>query len=281
MRMRWIAGSALLAVLHTAAEEAAEPELLNVLSYNIQSRPVLDKSAEKNPQIGRRLTAFDLVGVQELFVGDGEFFRNTGGMAHVYFGKKRHAFKLVNSGLAVLAKRPAETSATEYFEDEGSLENRLGSKGILMVRYRIGGEPLDFYTTHLAAGTEEESGESRRNQVRQIIRFIKKHSPDGNAVILCGDFNLRLDKLAAFRELGLRNCAEVMGREKEAVIDHILYRSGSGLKLTPAGWNILNEEFRDKDGRPLSDHQPLQVIFRLGAASLPELDRQTEKRPRS
>ena len=195
MRMRWIAGAALLAVLHTAAEEAAEPELLNVLSYNIQSRPVLDKSAEKNPQIGRRLTAFDLVGVQELFVGDGEFFRNTGGMAHVYFGKKRHAFKLVNSGLAVLAKCPAETSATEYFEDEGSLENRLGSKGILMVRYRIGGEPLDFYTTHLAAGTEEESGESRRNQVRQIIRFIKKHSPDGNAVILCGDFNLRLDKL--------------------------------------------------------------------------------------
>lgn len=236
-----------------------------VLCYNIQSRPVLDHASEKNPIIGRLLRKYDFAGIQEAFVSHDKMFEAADSLGGVYFGRRRHLFKLANSGLAVLSKYPVVKAEAEYFEDEGSLENRLGSKGILMVRHALNGADLDFYTTHLAAGTEADSGESRRNEMKQIINFIRRHSPPENAVILCGDFNLQQDALNPFLEFGLTNCAEELGFGALTGIDHILYRSGDKLKLTPVEWKILKTEFLFPDGKQLSDHSPVMTLFQVKA----------------
>lgn len=233
-----------------------------MLCYNIQSRPVLDNASKKNPIIGRLLQKYDIAGLQEAFVSHEKIFKSADPLGGVYFGKRRHSFKLVNSGLAVLSKYPVEKAEAEYFKDEGSLENRLGSKGVLMARYVLNNAYLDFYTTHLAAGTEADSGESRRSEIKQIISFIQKNSPPENAVILCGDFNLPFDSLKTLLTFGMINCAEKLSLKVQG-IDHIFYRSGAKLKLTPVKWEILKTEFTFPDGKQLSDHLPIMASFQV------------------
>lgn len=238
--------------------------VISVLCYNIQSRPVLDDAAGKNPRIGSKLAQYDFAGIQEQFSSPDKMFEAAdSSLGRVYFGKRRHWFKIVNSGLAVFSKHRIIGAEAEYFGDEGSLENRLGSKGILMVRCEVNGELLDFYTTHLAAGTEDESGESRRKELQQLIAFIRSHSPEENAVILCGDFNLPEEALGVLVEFGLRNCASELGAEKKNAIDHIYFRSGEKLQLRAESWESPNEDFRFPNGQALSDHAPVVAVFRL------------------
>ena len=247
-----------------AVPDGGSAATIAVLCYNIQSRPVLDDSSGKNPRIGWKLARYDFAGIQELFASPGRMFEAAdSSLGRVYFGKRRHWFKIVNSGLAVFSKHRILHAEAEYFEDEGSLENRLGSKGVLMVRCEVNGAPLDFYTTHLAAGTEAVSGESRRKELRQIIAFIRRHSPAENAVILCGDFNLPEKALGVLAEFGLRNCASELGAGKKNAIDHIYFRSGKKLPLRAESWKIPNEDFRFPNGKALSDHAPVAATFRL------------------
>ena len=236
---------------------------LSVLSYNIQCRPVLDRSAEKSVLIGRRLRTYDLVGVQEAFTEHDRLFAAAKPLHGVYFGRRRHRFKLVNSGLAVLSRYPVAGTAMEYFNDEGSLENRLGSKGVLMVRLAIGGTGLDFFTTHLAAGSEAESGAARRRELVQIVDFIRRHRDPDNAIILCGDFNLPRPELGVLEASGLQNCAVPSGGSRSPAIDHIYFQSGRRLRLHPERSAVLKSGFRFPDGSPLSDHYPLEAVFRL------------------
>ena len=256
-------------------------ETLSVISYNIQARPVLDSCAWKSVRIGERLKEYDLIGLQETFHAHDLLFEKNSVHGEVYFGKRRHFLKLVNSGLAILSRYPIEEVKAEYFEDEGSLENRFGSKGVLMARIRINGSVLDFYTTHLAAGSPGVSGEAREDELRQIAGFIRRNSPSGNAVIINGDFNLTLrSKQKELRnflaQTGLSNPAKELNCEKKTFIDHIFYRSGSTLKLKPRTWKLLKQEFTVSGKGPLSDHHPLLVEFDLTS----EKNRQEEWLPR-
>ena len=59
----------------TPAVPAGDPgPVISVLCYNIQSRPVLDDAAGKNPRIGRKLAQYDFAGIQELFASPGKVF---------------------------------------------------------------------------------------------------------------------------------------------------------------------------------------------------------------
>ncbi len=246
-----------------------EPQkTLSVISYNIQARPVLDPCAWKSVRIGERLKRYDLIGIQESFHAHDSLFEKNEVHGKVYFGKRRHCLKLVNSGLAILSRFPIEEVKAEYFEDEGSLENRLGSKGVLLARIRINGSVLDFYTTHLAAGSPGVSGEARVDELRQIAEFIRRNSPAENAVIINGDFNLTLrsrqNELRNFlKQTDLRNPAADLKCEKQSFIDHTFYRSGATLKLKPRTWKLLKQEFTDREKGALSDHHPLLVEFDL------------------
>lgn len=98
-----------------------------VVSYNIQARPLLDDCAWKSPLIGERLRPYDLAGVQESFHRSRMLFDQNALHTVVHFARRRHPAKLVGSGLAVLSRFPVTGAEAEYFEDEGSLENRVGT----------------------------------------------------------------------------------------------------------------------------------------------------------
>ena len=238
-------------------------EELSVLSYNIQARPVLDACDQKTPLIGERLNSYDLIGLQEAFSSYDKIFQRASSLEGVAFCRRRHPLKLVNSGLAVLTRFPISDIDSEYFEEEGALENCLGSKGVLMARIRVNGCDLDFYTTHLAAGEGQKLLPSKRLQLEQIISFIRKHSPKKRAVILSGDFNLRLEDLGALEVLGLVNTAVELNLQKDSFIDHIFYRSGKDLLLKPISRQVLRQGFDSPEGTPLSDHHPLLVQFEV------------------
>ena len=247
---------------------AGTRESLSVVSYNIQARPLLDACAWKSIRIGERLKRYNLLGLQETFHAHDSLFERNALHGEVYFGRRRHGLNLVNSGLAILSRFPIEEARAEYFEEEGSLENRLGSKGVLLARIRINGSVLDFYTTHLAAGTPESSGEARKDELRQIAEFIRRNSPQENAVILCGDFNLTLrspdGELGKFlTRTGLSDPAKELNCEKQTFIDHLFYRSGDALRLRPRIWRLLKQEFTEQETGALSDHHPLLVEFDL------------------
>ena len=89
----------------------------SVVSYNIQARPVLDPCSEKAPLIGAKLKPFDLIGLQEAFSGTEALFQSAQPLHSVYFGRRRHLFKLVNSGLAILTRFPMKKSHGKARED--------------------------------------------------------------------------------------------------------------------------------------------------------------------
>ena len=237
-----------------------------VVSYNIQARPVLDSCQWKSVRIGERIQNWELVGLQETFSAHSALMEKNTLHGEVYFGKRRHWLKLVNSGLAVFSRFAIESADAEYFEEEGSLENRFGSKGVLMARLKLNGTVLDFYTTHLAAGSPGVSGEARIHELRQIAAFIRRKSPSENAVILCGDFNLTLkskeNELRNFlKETGLRNPSAELNCEKKTFIDHVFYRPGKNLPLKALSWDVLKNEFPVSGRGALSDHAPVRVRF--------------------
>ena len=56
---------------------------------------------------------------------------------------------------------------------------------------------------------------------------------------------------------------QTLKRPKEANIDHIFYRSGKNLKLTPQQWSVLKKPFQMSNGEYLSDHDPVLAIFSI------------------
>ena len=246
-----------------------------VVSYNIQARPLLDDCAWKSPLIGERLRPYDLAGVQESFHRSRMLFDQNALHTVVHFARRRHPAKLVGSGLAVLSRFPVTGAEAEYFEDEGSLENRAASKGVLLARIELNHRKLDFYTTHLAAGTPAVSGEARRNQLKQFAEFIRRNSPPDHAVIACGDFNLQpaSPELAEFLEAaGLRSSTLELGFSGRPPIDPVLYRPGAGLRLRPVLRRLLKKEFAIEGRGPLSDLAPLLVEFQLAPPAEPGAD---------
>ena len=257
------------------AEIGTPRRSFTVVSYNIQARPLLDDCGWKSPLIGERLRPFDLAGLQESFCGYQQLFEQNGLHSGARFGRRRHLLKPTNSGLAVLSRFPITGAAAEYFEDEGSLENRAASKGVLLARIELNRQKLDVYTTHLAAGTPAVSGEARRNQLKQFAVFIQRNSPPDHAVIACGDFNLQpaSPELAEFLEqAGLRSSTLELGFSGWPPIDHIFYRPSAALPLRPVLRQLLKKEFTIEGHGPLSDHAPLLVEFRLDPPAEPGAD---------
>ncbi len=265
--MRFACVFLLLAGALSMAQEV-DMERFTVISYNVQSRPVLDDSKWKMPLIGERLKEYEIIGLQEAFRGQELLFAKCPKHGTFYEQGKRHAFKIVNSGLAIMSIYPLSDQTFVHFENEGSLENRLGSKGVMLGRIKIGDATLDFYTTHLAAGTETDSGAARGHELKQITAFIKKHSPPENAVIITGDFNCRFGGpgkiLDAFlTENGLEDSMKAFNGKHNEGIDHILFKSSPKLKLKVEDCKWLGEEFKDGAKGPLSDHVPLKAIFTI------------------
>ncbi len=112
---------------------------------------MLDHPEEKFPKISPLLNAYDVVLIQECFVRHDLLWAQANFPNKAYFGRPAPG-KGVNSGLSVLTRLPMGEVINEHYRDAGELQDRIASKGILLVRMQVGGMPLDVYDTHMEAG---------------------------------------------------------------------------------------------------------------------------------
>jgi len=262
-----------------------------VATYNVRARPLLDDAGTKFTAIAPILDRFDIVALQECFTDHRLLWERTTFPVRVYDGSRTTWYRLVSSGLSVMARFRARTVEVEKFRDPEGLrylfrakKDGLASKGILFARFEMGeGRFLDFYNVHMEAGSDEASNEARRLQTRQLISYVRSTSPPENAVLLVGDFNMRakvqrgvrhkacsvdlrgLDRHelldAITRQLNLANSGNLAGPAPTEQIDHIFYRPGSNLRLRPVAWRVDKALFQSKAGVPWSDHDPVIATF--------------------
>lgn len=274
-------------------DTTGETVQFSVATYNVQARPLLDDVVPKFMAVGPNLSLFDIVALQECFTQHRVLWQSATHPARAYDRTRTDWWRPVASGLCTMARFPVRDTIVKKFEQPSGLrflfrekKDGLASKGIMLTRFDVGrGRTLDFYNTHLEAGSDEESNEVRRRQARQLIDMVREHSPKEHAVIVAGDLNMRAPERknrtlapdyprnfeglsrqqiyeAITRELGLANAASISGESTSSLIDHLLFRSGLRLLLEPLAWKIKTQRFRSPDGQPWSDHFPVIATFR-------------------
>lgn len=278
-----------------AGPMATAPVEIAIASYNVQCRPVLDDAKEKLPKISPLLNRFDVVLIQECFHGHQLLWAEANFPNKVYFGRPA-ANRVANSGLCILTRLPMGEVVMEHFRAVGEFQNRLASKGILLVRTRAAGISLDIYDTHMEAGHSPAAHEARMDQARQMVEFVNKHSPPDHAAVVMGDFNMGprragknwrehtpchyaseedfLARTAAyevmFRGLHAKDAFDEVHGPKDDGIERLLYREGTRCHILPLACSVEGELFKREDGSSLSDGSPLVVRLRITPVEQPK-----------
>ena len=153
---------------------AATSGELTVLTYNVWGLPsdiTKNDTLGRMKQIGPMLKDFDIIGVQELFLGDGhkEFKQSDEYKTQEWFDKLRDD-RVMGSGLMALSKYTYKSYKTQHFSFcNGVLDGAsdcLASKGFQMVRLQIApGVEIDFYNSHFEAGKGEKDQDARRKNL--------------------------------------------------------------------------------------------------------------------
>ncbi|KFA65061.1 hypothetical protein S40285_03115 [Stachybotrys chlorohalonatus IBT 40285] len=159
----------------------------------------------------------------------------------------------------------------------------LTPKGFTFMRVEIAaGVFIDAYNLHSDAGTTSADLSARRSNIQQVSDYITANSA-GNAVIVFGDTNTRYsrtgDNIRLFREAngmtdvwvqlvrgGVEPTAESLCSNPSTtndceIVDKVLYRSGTNVRLQATRFNYESSRFLQADGSLLSDHNPVLAEF--------------------
>lgn len=192
-----------------AAEgSSVRPRTLRAITYNVQFLPGLARviNKRKNPDyraqtIGKALTAFDVVGLNETF-DDGprelllDQLREAWGKDfNVVLSPKPDDGRLTG-GCAIVSRLPfLETHATLYTaasdpKTYGLLADGFAAKGAIHARIalsRSAAKPdfLDVFATHL----ESKDSDAREVQYKELAAFVRAHSDPARPVLILGDLN--------------------------------------------------------------------------------------------
>jgi len=151
----------------------------SILTYNVQSRPILDYARTRRnlAQIGAKLDDFDIVGIQECF-SRCELLLNASQLSsQYYFQDREHWWSLANSGLAGLSRFPLLEVKKQFFKSQANIADPLASKGILLLRYLVDGKTVDVYNTQLQAGSSQCAQKARQQQAEELVTFVGRESP--------------------------------------------------------------------------------------------------------
>lgn len=201
---------------------------------------------------------------------------------------------VVNSGLVILSDFPIERVKTLAFPDGACAGfDCLATKGMVIAWVQIPGldAPLAIANTHLNSRRSTHVSRTRADeafawQSAAIRDFVESEVESDAPIIFGGDFNAgrAAPRRAAFeanlplgphQEDALATAVtnrSILSSSQTAAFDtvkrnrdKILFRSGSGTKITPQlGWVPFGEE---KNSPPLSDHTGFVVSFDLGQSA--------------
>jgi hypothetical protein len=243
-----------------------------ILTYNVAGLPQGISSSNpltNMPQIGQKLNLFDIVLVQEDFsyhynlrYGDGHPYESVFDSFHGTVGDGLNSFSYCKF---TDLQRVTWDACYGVF---GHANDCLTPKGFMFARYEISsGVYVDIYDLHMDAGSSAGDNEARIVGVEQLIDKINTSSA-GQAVIICGDFNMsyndpedNINLTRLISSTGLTDSRIELGNTDER-IDKILYRSSGEVSLTPVVYKVESDTFLDSKGRQLSDHEAVSVLFR-------------------
>jgi len=223
---------------------------LNVLSWNIQMRPIWlfkNHQLERASFINEYLQDYDIVVLQEAFEKKCLPIL-TPGFNHVIYPSKQD--KQISNGLLILSKYKIEYSETIFFDSCIGIDC-VASKGATLFQITKDSIKYQFITTHLQSGNGKSFDKIRLSQIRQIKELMLKNWSFGVRQILIGDLNQNKGVEKFERLLNLKNCNEngctwFSGTETQ-LLDYIL----SNFELSTFSIETVQ----------LSDHFPIRVII--------------------
>ena len=245
-----------------------------ILTYNIAGLPNFVSSSRPNENtslIAPLLDPYELVLVQEDFVYHDPLDAK---VSHPYRSEPiwdDASLARLGDGLNRFSGFPIHdferVAWHSCFGDVGCSNDCVATKGFTYGRSELApGVFVDVYNLHAEAGTCGGDYHSRSSNIRQLSKAIDERS-SGNAVIVAGDFNLRVTEAAdalvleTFLERArLNDTCDALGCDL-AIEDHVMVRNSPLLELTPLAWSMA-PEFVDAEGEPLSDHPAVWVRLR-------------------
>ncbi len=276
------------------------------LNFNVAGLPSLTASSEKAARqklLGQKVGAdgYDIVAVQEDFGYDGDFAAGLG-MPFRSYGPQSAAF---GDGLNVFSKTAVYNVAREGWNKKGGMlweGDIVSQKGVMLAVVELApGVYVDVYNLHADAYGGQESVDARYDNFNQTMNFINKYSKD-HAVIVTGDFNEAFHFGAEGKnfysvfveQLGFADVwVELVNGGSYTdfsawsgdywghwdSVECILYRSSDTVTLTPTSHQYIN--YKDNDGKSISDHYAAAATFTYTASALASADglKASEKEP--
>jgi hypothetical protein len=281
--------------------DAAVSGAFLALTYNVAGLPqgISGSNPEVNtPLIGPLLNDYDLVLMQESWkTPDPNPLAPTRVYHEILEAASQHPYRsvsqplplnqnpdrpsaIVSDGLNRFSQFPfGDVTRQRWAGCDDSAADCLSLKGFSVARTElVPGVCVDVYNLHGEAGNTDHDLELKDENMRDLIDFMLAYS-DGRAVIVGGDFNMRIrrDRDAAnlarlASEAGVQDACIAQDIVDIEEIDKFFFRSNDRVTLNPVSCRLEIEKFVDPEGGPLSDHDPLAVRFEWASRPDPNLD---------
>lgn len=269
------------------AAEAADASPVNapatgdftLLTYNVAGLPVLVSQSQpktNTPLISGLLNFYDVAVVQEDFTYHRELAART-----------LHPFRSeplvpddkvgIGDGLNLFSRfsftkfeRVAWRACNGKLQDGSDC---LAPKGFAVARQEIEpGVVIDLYDVHMDSGDAPADVDARAKQTSQLLSYLARRSAH-RAVIVAGDTNIGHDDkgvLHSFLERAeLTDACRALRCAEPDRIDRVMFRGAPGLDLEVEKL-VVDDRFVRPDGKDLSDHKAVGVVFQWTRVSTPE-----------
>ncbi|KAJ1333096.1 Endonuclease/exonuclease/phosphatase family protein [Microdochium nivale] len=165
----------------------------------------------------------------------------------------------------------------------------LTPKGFTMMRMQVAnGVEVDLYNLHADAGGDKGDYDARTSNFEQVLAYIAENSAD-RAVIVGGDTNDRYTNsgrsISQFLTAGFKDawvervksgtlptegagpdpCEVPAANNNCEIVDKVLFRSGTTVKLDAITFEYDSDLFVQENGDKLSDHNAIRVDFTFSA----------------
>jgi len=203
-----------------------------------------------------------------------------GGMLDMFVGEVsgRAASGTLSSGLLILSRYPIVATNRIVYGNSCAGQDCGANKGALHVRLKLpGGDTIDVFNTHMQH--RRRLSDIRKKQIDMLVRFIRRNARS-RWWIAGGDFNFRsARRFPGFRHMlrssGGRHAGQVCFRSEESceisrgsewrkvrgrAPDHQFFRARGNGGIRPVKVTVGDIRV---DGKPVSDHQYLEVEYSL------------------
>lgn len=268
--------------------DASDPNVLNVVSYNIQFLPFFIggfDNATRAPLIPLRMNPdLDVVIIEEAFdpfPRDQDFTPAMQAQGFIYDTGILNDYFPFNGGVIIYSRWPIEASDEYDFELCGPTSGDcFANKGIMYAKVNKLGKRYHLFGTHMDAGSDPDDITAKRLQFAEMRDFIgAQNIPPNEPAIYAGDFNVRpssvdlfppmLDSLNPLLPEYEGYWASTLSQDTGAIIDHAWLDRRYLIPMTATN-EILTLRGIEEDMWEISDYSDHRT--NLARFTFPDID---------